>query len=112
MATTYVTGTLVTLEAERAKLRTEEQLPRRSIVVGGPDMLPKVHAPGAPGWTEEILAAPLDAKDGTGVLEVPSEYAGRVTGTKLTAAALPKKYADLVSAKTTVVVADAEVVAK
>lgn len=94
----YTTGTLAALNAECRRIAAQDGFatPKRSVVVGGPDMLPREYAPGAPGWTDRSLDPPIDAGDGTGVLRVPDAYAARVAGAQ-DRAALAAKYAALVA---------------
>ena len=69
----YLTGGLLGLRDVRAAIAASEGLPRRGTVVGGPDYLPRVYTPGAPGWTAHVCPDVVDAGDGTGALEIPPE---------------------------------------
>jgi hypothetical protein len=69
----YVTGTSARCAEIREAVALADGLPRRVTVVGGPDMLPTRYTPGAPGWTEHLCPAPVEAGDGTAAIEVPPE---------------------------------------
>jgi len=68
----FIVDTAPKLAAYRAALAALAGLPRRGQVVGGPDYLPKTHAPGAPGWTE-ALADPIITDTGALALEIAAE---------------------------------------
>ena len=76
-----IVGTDAVLEEYQAAISKAEGLPRRGVVVGGPDYLPQTYSPGAPGWTDRI-ARVIDTNDGKRALEVPS-FARRHLGKKV-----------------------------
>lgn len=55
-----------------AALNAAEGLPRRSRMVGGPDVVPKVYAPGAVGWTDAVSQI-FDTDDNRLAIEIPNE---------------------------------------
>ena len=101
----YLQGTPAQMNAARAAIASADGLPRRGVVVGGPDYLPKVYALGAAGWTDNTCPPPLTAGPLT-LLELPDEaakYAGTTTkGTPIPASAarsaLPKPARDALDA--------------
>jgi len=66
-----IIGTDAVLEEYQAAIAKAEGLPRRGVVVGGPDYLPKVYAAKAPGWTDRV-ANVIDTNDNKRALEIPA----------------------------------------
>lgn len=110
----YLVGTKLACDDWRVALDQAEGLPRRAVVVGGPDRLPLVYSAGAAGWTEHISPAPTESQDKTvAALAAPPEadrHLGktvRVAGkdvalpsaaSKVDGSALPQKLKDVVGA--------------
>lgn len=67
----YLTGSKEKLDQLRAEIDALEGLPRRATVFGGPDYLPRVYAPGAPGWTAHLCEAPSQAEGGGWEMPLP-----------------------------------------
>lgn len=130
MSTKAITGLLTDLDKQRAAMKAREGLPKKDPSIRGPGFhvpIPDVYYPDAPGWSAEVCEPPLDAKDGTGVLLVRSDFATKLDGQKATVSgqqvtidlkaavdttALPKKYADIVEGKTALVAVEEEAVLK
>jgi hypothetical protein len=55
-----------------AALNTAEGLPRRSRVVGGPDLLPRNYSVGAAGWTDAVCEI-YDTDDNRLAIDIPNE---------------------------------------
>ncbi len=68
----YIVDTEARLLEIREALAIAEGLPRRGVVVGGPDTLPREWSPGAPGWTENV-ADIMETSDGKRALEIPPQ---------------------------------------
>ena len=67
-----IVGADAALEEYQAALAKADGMPRRGTVVGGPDYLPRVYSPGAPGWTDRV-ADVIDTNDSRRALEVPAD---------------------------------------
>lgn len=77
----YIADTLSKLDDMRKALAVAEGLPRRAADVHPAiaRLVPATYAPGAFGWTDNLVPVATDLKDGTGVLEIHPEaerYAG------------------------------------
>jgi hypothetical protein len=73
MSRKYLVGPVGQIADIRSALNIAEGLPRRAVVVGGPDMLPTTYTPGAPGWTDQVCPPPIDGGDGTQAVLIPDE---------------------------------------
>lgn len=94
---TYLVGTKAQVAIFRAAIDAAEGMPRRGVVHvdGKPapdaDRLPKVYAPGAPGWTETLCDDPIEGT-AQAALELPPE-AEKYLGQKLGKVTMPAKSA-------------------
>lgn len=57
----------------QAALAKADGMPRRGVVVGGPDYLQKTYSPGAAGWTDNV-ANIFSTTTGKRALEVPPAF--------------------------------------
>jgi len=68
-----IVGTDAELDDYQAAIAKAEGLPRRGVVVGGPDYLPQTYSPGAAGWTDRV-ANTIDTDTNQRALIVAPEY--------------------------------------
>lgn len=94
---TFIVGTKAQIASYRAAIDAAEGMPRRGVVHvdGKPapdaDKLPKVYAPGAPGWTETLCDDPVEGT-AQAAIELPPE-AEKYLGQKIGKVTMPAKSA-------------------
>jgi hypothetical protein len=78
-----ILGTTAEAAAYRTALDGLAGMPRRSLVYGGPDMLPTTWSAGAAGWTESLMLDPAAWGAGYSVVTAPdslAQYLGQTHG--------------------------------